>query len=73
MLNSQTILNISYSFSEASEETYQCYRLWGHPEYYLLAMVQKKKKKEEGEVERGEDYMQFINIGILDKKEFSLC
>ena len=36
-------------------------------------MVQKKKKKEEGEVERGEDYMQFINIGILDKKEFSLC
>lgn len=31
-------------------------------------MVQKKKKKEEGEVERGGDYMHFINIWILDKK-----
>ena len=62
MLNSQTILNISYSFSEASEEACQCHRLWGPSEYYLLAMVQKKKKKEEGEVERGGDYMHFINI-----------
>lgn len=70
MLNSQTILN---NVSEASEETCQCHRLSGHPEYYLLATVQKKKKKEEGEVERGGDYTQFINVGILDKKEFSLC
>lgn len=58
MLNySQTILNISYSFSEESEDAYQGVRPWGHPEYYLLAMVQRKEEEAEGEVERERDCM----------------
>ena len=58
MLNySQTILNISYSFSEESEDACQGLRPWGHPEYYLLAMVQKEEEEEEGEVGRERDYM----------------
>lgn len=70
-LNPQPILNIPRSFSEESEDTSQCHKPLSHPEYYLLATVQ-KKKEEEGKEEREKDYLHFIDIGVLDKKEFTV-